>query len=105
MTASELPGPVARLIDAINAGDRAAFLAVLAPGATLSDDGRPQAVTEWIDREVFNVHGQFTVEHAEDSGLRLRVRFRNDTWGDMSTFWTFELAGDQITAVATGQAR
>jgi hypothetical protein len=33
------------------------------------------------------------------------ARFRNDTWGDMSTFWTFELAGDQITAIATGQAR
>lgn len=95
---------VARLIEAINSGDREGFLATLTPTATLSDDGRQRQLTDWIDREIFTVNGHFTVEKAQEDGLSMRVRYRNDTWGEMSTFWTFEVTGDKISRIETGQA-
>jgi hypothetical protein len=32
------------------------------------------------------------------------ARFRNDTWGEMRTAWRFELDGDRISRIDTGQA-
>jgi hypothetical protein len=95
---------VARLIAAINSGDRDAFLATLTPDATLSDDGRTRQLTDWIDREIFTANGHFTTESTDDDGLSMRVRFRNDTWGEMSTFWKFEVTDDKISRIETGQA-
>lgn len=95
---------VQQLIDAINNGDRAAFLAILTPEATLTDDGTERPLEEWIDREIFTVHGHFTPENTGDGGLAMRVRFRNDTWGEMSTFWRFTVTDDKITRIETGQA-
>jgi len=44
MTSQEPSSPaVRRLVAAINDGDRAAFLALLTPDATLTDDGNPRA--------------------------------------------------------------
>ena len=105
MSAHEPANPVVgRLVAAINDGDRDAFLAVLSPDAELTDDGHPRALTDWIDREIFSVHGHLTVEREDEQGLRLLARYRNDTWGEMSTFWRFQLAGDKISRIDTGQA-
>lgn len=95
---------VARLVAAINTGDRDAFLAALAADAKLTDDGNPRSLTDWIDREIFSAHGHLTVEREEEQGLRLIARYRNDTWGEMSTFWRFQLDGDKISRIDTGQA-
>jgi hypothetical protein len=95
---------VGRLVTAINDGDRAGFLALMAPGAVLTDDGSQRDLTEWIDREIFTVHGHMTVDSEGEDGLLLNAHFRNDTWGEMSTFWRFRLAGDQISRIETGQA-
>jgi hypothetical protein len=95
---------VARLVTAVNTGDRAAFRAALAPGAVLTDDGKPQDLAAWIDREIFTVHGHMTVQSEHDGGLRLLVRYRNDTWGEMSTVWRFQVSGDVISRIDTGQA-
>jgi hypothetical protein len=45
-----------------------------------------------------------TVEREEEGGLHLLTRYRNDTWGEMSTFWRFQVAGDKISRIDTGQA-
>jgi hypothetical protein len=95
---------VARLVTAINDGNRAAFLAHLTPDATLTDDGTERTVGDWIDREIFTVNGHMTVDREEDHGLRLYARYRNDTWGAMSTVWRFQLSGDKISRIETGQA-
>jgi hypothetical protein len=95
---------VGRLVAAINDGDRAAFLATLTPDATLTDDANPRDLASWIDREIFTVHGQLTVDREENNGLSLLARYRNDTWGEMSTFWHFQLTGDKISRIDTGQA-
>ena len=106
MTSQEPSNPVVRrLVAAINDGDRDAFLATLTPDATLTDDGNLRSVGDWIDREIFSTHGHLTVEREEEGGLRLLARYRNDTWGEMSTFWRFQVAGDKISRIDTGQAR
>jgi hypothetical protein len=95
---------VARLVAAINSGDRDAFMATLSPDATLSDDGNPRSLAEWIDGEIFSVHGHLSIEREEEQGLHLIARYRNDTWGEMSTFWRFQLAGNKVSRIDTGQA-
>ena len=104
MTSQEPSNPVVRrLVAAINDGDRDAFLATLTSDATLTDDGNPRSLRDWIDREIFSVHGHMNVEREED-GLHLLARYRNDTSGEMRTFWRFEVLGDKISRIDTGQA-
>lgn len=95
---------VARLVAAINDGDRTAFLSLLAPDAELTDDGRPRELSAWIDAEIFTVHGHLTVDREEEQGLRFYATYRNDTWGEMSTVWNFQVSGEKVTRIDTGQA-
>jgi len=95
---------VQALIAAINAGDRAAFLAALAPGATMSDDGTDRDLASWADREIFTVNGHLDVVSASDGGRSLIAAYRNDTWGEMRTRWAFTVTGGKISRFETGQA-
>ena len=105
MTSQEPSNPVVRrLVAAINDGDREAFLAMLTSDAMLTDDGDTRSLHDWIDREIFSVHGHITIEHENEDGLHLLARYRNDTWGEMSTFWRFQVTGDKISRIDTGQA-
>ena len=92
------------LFTAINNGDREAFLATLTPDATLTDDGSQRQLEDWIDREIFTVHGHITLESQESDGLSLVARYRNDTWGEMRTSWRFTVTGGKIARIDTGQA-
>ena len=104
MTSQEPSNPVLRrLITAINDGDRDAFLAALTPNATLTDDGNPRSLRDWIDREIFSTHGHLTIEREEEHGLHLLARYRNDTRGEMSTYWRFQVTGDKVSRIDTGQ--
>ena len=105
MTSPEPSNPVVhRLVAAINDGDRDAFLATLTPHATLTDDANPRLLRDWIDREIFSAHGHMNVERKEEDGLYLLARYRNDTWGEMSTYWRFRVTGNKISRIDTGQA-
>ena len=67
MTSPEPSNPVVhRLVAAINDGDRDAFLATLTPDATLTDDGNPRSLRDWIDREIFTSHGHMDGEREEE---------------------------------------
>jgi hypothetical protein len=104
--AHDLTVPAVRdLVLAINAGDRAAFLAALAPDATMSDDGTARDLEAWIDREIFSADGHIEIESEADGGHALLAKYTNSTWGDMRTTWAFELGdGGRIRHFATGQA-
>ena len=105
MTSQEPSNPVVRrLVAAINDSDRDAFLATLTPDAALTDDGNLRSLRDWIDREIFTAHGHLTIEHEQEDGLHLVARYRNDTWGEMSTYWRFQVTGDKISRIDTGQA-
>jgi hypothetical protein len=101
----DITDPAVRaLLDAINAGDRAAFFAVLTPDATMSDDGIDRNLSEWVDREIFGVNGHIEVESASDGGRTLIASYRNDTWGAMRTRWHFTVRDGKIARFDTGQA-
>jgi ketosteroid isomerase-like protein len=101
----ELTDPTVRaLVAAINAGDRDAFFALLAPEATMTDDGTERDLTEWVDREIFAANGRMQVESQSDDGRSLVAQNSNDTWGAMRTTWAFTVEGGRISRFDTGQA-
>lgn len=105
MSTDTVTDPTVRaLIDAINAGDRDAFFALLTADATLSDDGIERDPTEWVDREIFTVDGHLDVESATDEGRALIARYRNNTWGTMRTQWKFTVNDGKISRIEAGQA-
>jgi hypothetical protein len=102
----DAPDPVVTAFaDAINAGDRNAVHALLADGASMSDDGRDRDLGTWLDREMFSTHGRIEIESVTSpDGLSLLAEVTNDTWGAMRTRWKFFVDNDKITRFETGQA-
>ncbi|MEU1077334.1 MULTISPECIES: nuclear transport factor 2 family protein [unclassified Streptomyces] len=101
----QLSDPAVRaFVTALNAGDRAAFQAVLAPGATMSDDGSDRDIADWTEREVFSSGGHMDVESESDGGRSLVATYRNDTWGEMRTAWRFDVQDGKVGRFETGQA-
>lgn len=102
---NRLADPTVRaFVTAVNSHDKAAFDALLAPGATMADDGTDRDVADWADREIFSSNGHMDVESESDGGRVLTVSYRNDTWGEMRTKWQFSVDGDRISRFETGQA-
>ncbi|MEU9338946.1 nuclear transport factor 2 family protein [Streptomyces sp. NPDC048290] len=101
---AKLSDPAVRaFVAAVNAHDRDAFMALLSPDATMSDDGSDRDLDDWTDREIFSSHGHMEVE--SDNGRSLVARYRNDTWGEMRTRWSFVVEPDgHISRFETGQA-
>ncbi|MER6858115.1 nuclear transport factor 2 family protein [Streptomyces pilosus] len=103
---TRLSDPAVRaFVAAVNHHDREAFMALLAPGATMADDGTERDLAEWTDREIFSSHGHMDVDNESDGGRRLVARYRNDTYGEMRTRWSFTVDDDgRISRFETGQA-
>jgi hypothetical protein len=102
---SDLADPVVRrFVEAVNAGDRDAFFAQLAPEATMADDGTDRDLQQWVDRELFDADGRLEVESQSDDGRSLIVNVTNSTYGAMRTHWEFILEGDKVDRFETGQA-
>lgn len=95
---------VAAFISAINGGNRDAFFAVLAPDATMSDDGSERDLAAWVDKEIFSAGGRMEVETASDEGRTLTATFTNSTYGTMRTRWSFTVTDGRISHFETGQA-
>ncbi|WP_024800089.1 hypothetical protein [Nocardia sp. BMG51109] len=104
--ADQLDPVVATLVDALNAGDRAAFFGVLTDDATMSDDGTDRDLRQWVDGEVFGSNGRMTVDpdSISDGGRAFVADYANDRWGSMRTAWRFTVAGDKVGRFETGQA-
>jgi hypothetical protein len=103
--AEDLADPVVRaFVAAVNAGDRATFFALLAPGATMSDDGSERDLSEWVEREIFSANGRMEIESQSDDGRSLIVSYTNSTWGTMRTAWTFFVEGAAVRRFETGQS-
>jgi len=102
---AKLSDPAVRaFVTAVNAHDREAFLALLAPGATMADDGSDRDLDDWIDREIFSSNGHMDVDNESRGGRVLIARYRNDAWGEMRTRWHFEVEDGRISRFETGQA-
>ncbi|MGW0185445.1 nuclear transport factor 2 family protein [Streptomyces sp. NPDC003362] len=103
---AKLRDPAVRaFVTAVNAHDRDGFMALLAPGATMADDGSDRDLAAWIDEEIFSSHGHMEVDNESAGGRALIARYRNDTWGEMRTRWRFTVEDDgRISRFETGQA-
>ncbi|MEV5544950.1 nuclear transport factor 2 family protein [Streptomyces sp. NPDC052309] len=103
---TRLRDPAVRaFVAAVNAHDRQAFMELLAPGATMADDGSDRDLDDWIDREIFSTHGHMEVDRESNGGRALIARYSNDTWGEMRTRWTFTVEDDgKISRFETEQA-
>ncbi|NEA62038.1 nuclear transport factor 2 family protein [Streptomyces sp. SID12488] len=102
---AKLSDPAVRaFVNAVNAHDREAFQAVLAPDATMSDDGSDRDLAEWTEREIFSSHGHMEVDNESRGGRVLVAGYSNDTWGEMRTKWTFTVDDGRILRFETGQA-
>ncbi|WP_333772820.1 nuclear transport factor 2 family protein [Streptomyces sp. IBSBF 3136] len=103
---AKLRDPAVRaFVNAVNSRDREGFLSLLAPGATMADDGSDRDLADWIDQEIFSTHGHLEVDNESNGGRALVARYRNDTWGEMRTRWTFVVEDDgRISRFETGQA-
>ncbi|CQR64351.1 Conserved Hypothetical Protein [Streptomyces leeuwenhoekii] len=102
---TRLRDPAVRaFVAAVNAHDREAFLALLAPGATMADDGLDRDLDDWIDQEIFSSNGHLQVDRESNGGRALLAHYRNDTWGEMRTRWSFTVDEDgRISRFETGQ--
>jgi hypothetical protein len=104
--ARDVANPVVRkFIEAVNAGDRDAFFALLTDNATMSDDGSDRDLEEWVDREIFSADARLDVESQSGDGRSLIIDVTNSTYGSMRTHWEFTIEGDQVARFETGQAR
>jgi ketosteroid isomerase-like protein len=101
----DLADPVVRrFVEAVNAGDRDGFFALLTDDATMSDDGSERDLEEWVDREIFSSDGRMEVESQSDDGRSLIVNYTNSTYRTMRTTWKFIVEGDKVARFETGQA-
>ncbi|MEE1787285.1 nuclear transport factor 2 family protein [Streptomyces sp. SP17BM10] len=102
---AKLSDPTVRaFVTAVNAGDRDAFLSVLTPDATMSDDGSDRDLDDWTEREIFSSRGRMDVQTESAGGHALVADFTNDTWGQMRTAWRFTVHAGKISRFETGQA-
>ncbi|MHC0430611.1 nuclear transport factor 2 family protein [Streptomyces sp. O3] len=104
MTAQLTDPVVAAFVSAVNAGDRAAFQAVLTEDATMSDDGADRDLAAWADKEIFSSDGRMDVESVAPDGRSLTATYTNSTWGSMRTRWAFTVTDGKISRFETGQA-
>jgi hypothetical protein len=101
----DLTDPVVlSFIEAVNAGDRDGFFALLTDDATMSDDDSERNLEEWVDREIFSAGGRMEVESQSDDGRSLIIDVTNSTYGTMRTHWEFTIDGDKVARFETGQA-
>ncbi|MBV7699727.1 nuclear transport factor 2 family protein [Streptomyces sp. TRM70350] len=102
---AKLSDPAVRaFVTAVNSHDREGFMTLLAPGATMADDGTDRDLADWVDREIFSSNGHMEVDNESNGGRSLIARYRNDTWGEMRTRWTFAVDDEgRITRFETGQ--
>ena len=102
---SELTDPAVRaFVDAVNTHNRDALDAAMTADATMTDDGSPRLLSEWLTREVFDTNGRMDVATQSDDGRDLVVDYTNDQWGQMRTRWHFEVLDHRVAHFDTGQA-
>ena len=99
---TDLPQPVAELIEAANANDTDAFLACLAGDAVVDDWGRqfkgPEEIRAWSDREFIGVKVSLEVTSVEqkDDATTVAAQVGGDGFNGPSHF-TFQLDDDHVT--------
>lgn len=79
---------VKKAIEALQAGDKAAWFALFTTDAVLYDDGRKMDFRSFFDKALG--HERFTaIDKVEQDGLAVYGSFHSDQWGDFKTYFIF----------------
>ena len=94
MDLSKLTNPMVRkAIEALQAGDKAAWNSLFTADAKLTDDGSPRDFTAFSDDAVG--HERFTaIDRVDNDGLDIYGSFHSDRWGDFRTYSRFHPGRD-----------
>jgi hypothetical protein len=106
MDTEQLTNPLVRAaIEALNAGDRQAWLSLFALGAALTDDGNAREFTRWSESELFGESKTTlaSIDRVEDNGLTIYGKLHSESWGEFTTFMKFTILGNKITRLDVGQ--
>jgi hypothetical protein len=108
MGVSDVPEPVARLLDAANRGDTEAFLASFTEDGVVDDWGREftgaESIRDWSDREFIGVNVRLTVTRV--TGTDTRTAVSADVGGDGyngPSHFIFEIRDDRIAQMTIRQ--
>lgn len=105
MTSDKLANPTVKAaIEALQKGDREAWVRLFEPNAMLYDDGSPRSLEAFSAEAVG--HERFTsIDRVDNHGLDLVGRFHSDRWGDFRTYFRFQLSSEgKIQRLDIGQA-
>jgi len=100
-----LPAPVARAIDAVNAGDTDAFLSEFARDGWIDDNGRRfvgrDEMRAWSDRELIGANSRFDVtgSKATNGGVAVDIEVASDGFNGYSSF-AFAVEGEALRSMA-----
>ncbi len=94
MDLRKLTNPKVRgAIEALQAGNKAEWLACFTADATLTDDGSPRSFTGFSDEALG--HERFTsIDRVDNNGLDVYGSFHSDRWGDFATYFKFHPGSD-----------
>ncbi len=106
MDADRLIDPVVKAaIDAMNDGDRDAWLGLFDADAILTDDGSERDYKQWSESEIFGAgKGRITsITKVANRGTTIYADFHSARWGDFKTFWKFAIQRGKIVRLDVGQ--
>lgn len=98
---ADVPAPVQAVVDAINAGDTAAFVAAFTSDGVVNDWGRvlsgPEGVESWAQTDAIGAGATMTVLTAETEGAVTELAFdwRSSKFNGESTAFV-TVAGDKV---------
>lgn len=101
---SDLPAPVSRAIDAVNAGDTDGFLSEFTADGWIDDNGRRFTARDemrvWSDRELIGANSRFEVTGSEPAGggVVVDIEVSSDGFNGYSRF-AFALSGDAVQSM------
>jgi hypothetical protein len=80
-------------IEALQAGDKTAWLAFFTADARLTDDGSPRSFAGFSD-EALGRERFTSIDRVDNNGLDVYGSFHSDRWGDFKTYFKFHLGSD-----------
>lgn len=106
MITDALTDPIVKAaIEALQKGDRKAWLALFESDAQLYDDGALRSL-EKFTRDALG-HERFTsIARVEQGGLEVIGEFHSEQWGDFRTYFRFRISpAGKIKRLDIGQAK
>lgn len=98
---TDLPSPLARLVETVNGGDTAGFLDLLAPDCVVDDWGSVyrgrSEIKAWSDRELIGAKGIMTIRSIGQSGpdTEIIADWKSNFFTGPGRF-TFRLQNDKV---------